>query len=47
MNSNLWNLSEKKCVEIIQMTLIDILNERSDKTLPLPKLIEFFNRKVK
>ena len=47
MNSNLWNLSENKCIEIIQMTLIDILRERSDKTLPLPKLIELLNSRTK
>ena len=47
MNSNIWNLSETKCTEIIQMTLIDILSERSDKTLPLNKLVELLNSRTK
>jgi len=47
MNSTIWNLSENKCIEIIQMTLIDILSERSDKTLPLSKLIELLNSRTK
>lgn len=47
MNSNKWNFSENKCIEIIQMTLIDTLNERSDKTLPLNKLIELLNSRTK
>ena len=47
MNSNKWNFSENKCIEIIQMTLIDALNERSDKTLPLNKLIELLNSRTK
>ena len=47
MNSKKWNLSENKCIEIIQMTLVDALSERSDKTLPLNKLIELLNSRTK
>lgn len=47
MNSNKWNFSENKCIEIIQMTLVDALSERSDKTLPLNKLIELLNSRTK
>jgi len=47
MNSNKWNLSENKCVEIIQMTLIDILTEHPDKILPLNKLIKLLNSRTK
>ena len=47
MDSNKWNLSEKKCVEIIQLTLIDILTEHPDKILPLNKLIKLLNSRTK
>ena len=47
MNSNKWNLSENRCIKIIQMTLVDALSERSDKTLPLNKLIELMNSRTK
>tara|TARA_B100000963_G_C22382875_1_gene560903 strand:+ start:282 stop:659 length:378 start_codon:yes stop_codon:yes gene_type:complete len=47
MNSKKWNLSENKCVEIIQMTLIDILTEKPDKILPLNKLIKLLNSRTK
>ena len=47
MNSKKWNFSENKCIEIIQMTLVDALSERSDKTLPLNKLIELLNSRTK
>tara|TARA_Y100000591_G_C21354417_1_gene460953 strand:- start:12 stop:389 length:378 start_codon:yes stop_codon:yes gene_type:complete len=47
MNSNKWNLSENKCVEIIQLTLIDILTEHPDKILPLNKLIKLLNSRTK
>lgn len=47
MNSNKWNLSENKCVEIIQLTLIDILTEHPDKIIPLNKLIKLLNSRTK
>jgi len=42
-----WNISEKKCYEIIHLNLIDILDERKDKTLPINKLIELLNARTK
>ncbi len=42
-----WNISEKKCYEIIHLNLIDILDERKDKTLPINKLIELLNSRTK
>ena len=46
-NSVKWNLSEDKCFEIIHLTLIDILSERKDKTLPLNKLVELLNSRTR
>jgi len=42
-----WNISNGKCNEIIHLTLIDILSERNDKTLPLNKLVELLNSRTK
>tara|TARA_Y100001958_G_C21163171_1_gene496584 strand:- start:719 stop:1093 length:375 start_codon:yes stop_codon:yes gene_type:complete len=42
-----WNISEKKCYEIIHLNLIDILDERKDKTLPINKLVELLNARTK
>ena len=46
-NSIKWNISEIKCLEIIHLTLIDILNESKNKILSLNKLIELLNHKTK
>ena len=46
-NSISWNISEEKCLEIIHLTLIDILSERTDKTLSLNKLIEYLNSRTR
>tara|TARA_B100000575_G_C23005912_1_gene579555 strand:- start:238 stop:609 length:372 start_codon:yes stop_codon:yes gene_type:complete len=41
-----WNLSDDKCSEIIHLTLIDLLNERKDKIIPLNQLIELLNART-
>ncbi len=46
-NSIQWNLSSEKCFEIINLTLIDILSERKDRTFPLNRLVELLNSRTK
>ena len=42
-----WNLSEDKCFEIINLTLIDILSESPNKTLSLNRLVELLNSRTR
>ena len=42
-----WNLSEEKCFEIINLTLIDILSESPNKTLSLNRLVELLNSRTR
>ena len=42
-----WNLSEDKCFEIINLTLIDILSESPNKTLSLNELVELLNSRTR
>ena len=42
-----WNFSEKKCFEIIHLTLIDILSESPNKTLSLNRLVELLNSRTR
>ena len=46
-NSIKWNFSEKKCLEIIHLALIDILIESPNKTLPLNQLVELLNSRTR
>ena len=46
-NSISWNISEEKCLKIIHLTIIDILSEKTNKTLPLNKLIEHLNSRTR
>ena len=46
-NSVQWNFSEKKCFEIIHLTLIDILSESPNKTLSLNRLVELLNSRTR
>tara|TARA_Y100001958_G_C20863006_1_gene300451 strand:+ start:201 stop:575 length:375 start_codon:yes stop_codon:yes gene_type:complete len=46
-NSIQWNFSEKKCFEIIHLTLIDILSESPNKTLSLNRLVELLNSRTR
>tara|TARA_B100000965_G_scaffold279812_1_gene237672 strand:- start:381 stop:755 length:375 start_codon:yes stop_codon:yes gene_type:complete len=46
-NSVRWNFSEKKCFEIIHLTLIDILSECPNKTLSLNRLVELLNSRTR
>ena len=46
-NSIQWNLSEDKCFEIINLTLIDILSESPNKTLSLNRLVELLNSRTR
>ena len=47
IHNSVWKLSEEECSEIINLTLIDILSERKDKTFPLNKLVELLNYRTK
>tara|TARA_Y100000817_G_scaffold97925_1_gene76343 strand:- start:5781 stop:6164 length:384 start_codon:yes stop_codon:yes gene_type:complete len=42
-----WNLSEDKCFEIINLTLIDILSGSPNKTLSLNRLVELLNSRTR
>ena len=42
-----WNLSEEKCFEIINLTLIDILSESPNKTLSLNQLVKLLNSRTR
>lgn len=46
-NSFDWNFPEKKCLEIIHTTLINILKKQKDHRLPLNELIFMFNNRTK
>ena len=46
-NSIQWILSEEKCFEIINLTLIDILSESPNKTLSLNRLVELLNSRTR
>jgi len=46
-NSIKWNFSEKKCFEIIHLTLIDILIDSPNKTLSLNQLVELLNSRTR
>ena len=46
-NSFDWNFPEKKCLEIIHTTLINILKKQKDYRLPLNELIFMFNNRTK
>ena len=46
-NSVQWNFSEKKCFEIIHLSLIDILSESPNKTLSLNRLVELLNSRTR
>ena len=42
-----WNLTPRKCFEIIHLTLIDILEGKENKTMPLNDLIRTLNSRTK
>ena len=42
-----WNLSEDKCFEIINLTLIDILSESPNQTLSLNQLVKLLNSRTR
>ena len=46
-NSIRWNLSEEKIIEIIHLTLIDILKEKKDKKCPMNQLVPLLNSQAK
>ena len=42
-----WKLTPKKCFEIIHLSLIDILEGKENKTMPLNDLIRTLNSRTK
>ena len=47
MSSIQWNLTKERCFDIINATLIEILNERKDKVMLLDSLVEKLNSRTK
>jgi len=47
MSSIQWNLTKERCFDIINITLIEILNERRDRVMPLDKLVVQLNSRTK
>ncbi len=46
-NSIQWNLTNQKCTEIINLTLVDILSEKKNNIISLSELILTLNKRTK
>ena len=46
-NSLQWNFPDEKCREIVHLTIIDLLNEKKNKTLPLNELAILMNSRTR
>ena len=42
-----WKFSDEKCCEIVHLTIIDLLNEKKNKTLPLNELVILMNSRTR
>ena len=46
-NSLQWNFPDEKCREIVHLTIVDLLNEKKNKTLPLNELVILMNSRTR